>query len=99
MPSIRELGEDRIDAAPPAAVIEREFVFRGAAAAGRDRVEDIEEAALVAALRVQDRATLQAGARNRQHILGEILHAALADLRPQGGAGNVATQLLALGQR
>src|SRR4029453_1241210 len=95
---VGELGEDRIDAALPAAVGESELVFRRAASAGRDVVEDVEEAALVAALRIKDGATLEAGARDREHILGKGLHAALAHLRTQGGAGNVAAQLLALGQ-
>src|SRR5204862_7589529 len=99
MDSIGEFGEYRIDAALPAAVEEGELVFRRAAAADCDRVEDVEETALVAALRVEDGAAHQAGARDGQHIPGEVLHAALADLRAQGDTRNIAAQLLALGQR
>src|SRR5882672_1255672 len=99
MDSIGEFGEYRIDAALPAAVEEGELVFRRAAAAARDLVEDVEEAALVAALCVEDSAALEAGARDGQHVPGEVLHAALAHLCAQGGARNVGAQLLALGQR
>src|SRR5262245_38908676 len=99
MLSVRELGEDRVDAALPATVEEGEFLLRRTASAGRNLVEYIEEAALVAALRIEDGAALEARARDRQHVLGEVLHAALAHLPAQGGARNVGAQLLALGNR